>query len=87
MSTVVAQAMNSPDTVKLLAADGSEPIPPTTPAEFKAKFGQPAGQPTAQTPSNIVKLPPSLSRMASAGQKSVDAGDMSDESLFRHARS
>ena len=40
MSAVVAQAMNSPDTVKLLAADGSEPIPPTTPAEFKAKFAR-----------------------------------------------
>ena len=37
---VVAQAMNSPDTVRLLAADGSEPIPPTTPAEFKAKFAR-----------------------------------------------
>jgi tripartite-type tricarboxylate transporter receptor subunit TctC len=40
MSAVVAQAMNSPDTVKLLAADGSEPIPPATPAEFKAKFAR-----------------------------------------------
>jgi tripartite-type tricarboxylate transporter receptor subunit TctC len=40
MSAVVGQAMNSPDTVKLLAADGSEPIPPTTPAEFKAKFAR-----------------------------------------------
>jgi tripartite-type tricarboxylate transporter receptor subunit TctC len=40
LSAVVAQAMNSPDTVKLLAADGSEPIPPTTPGEFKAKFAR-----------------------------------------------
>jgi tripartite-type tricarboxylate transporter receptor subunit TctC len=40
VSAVVAQAMNSPDTVKLLAADGSEPIPPTTPGEFKAKFAR-----------------------------------------------
>jgi tripartite-type tricarboxylate transporter receptor subunit TctC len=40
MSVVLAQAMNSPDTVKLLAADGSEPIPPATPAEFKAKFAR-----------------------------------------------
>jgi tripartite-type tricarboxylate transporter receptor subunit TctC len=40
MSVVVAQAMNSPDTVKLLAADGSEPIPPATPAQFKAKFAR-----------------------------------------------
>jgi tripartite-type tricarboxylate transporter receptor subunit TctC len=37
---VVAQAMNSPETVRLLAADGSEPIPPTTPVEFKAKFAR-----------------------------------------------
>jgi tripartite-type tricarboxylate transporter receptor subunit TctC len=40
VNTVVAQAMNSPDTVKLLAADGSEPIPPTSPGEFKAKFAR-----------------------------------------------
>jgi tripartite-type tricarboxylate transporter receptor subunit TctC len=40
MSAVVAQAMNAPDTVKLLAADGSEAIPPATPAEFKAKFAR-----------------------------------------------
>jgi tripartite-type tricarboxylate transporter receptor subunit TctC len=38
MATVVAQGMNSPDTVKLLAADGSEPYPPATPEEFRAKF-------------------------------------------------
>jgi tripartite-type tricarboxylate transporter receptor subunit TctC len=37
---VVAQAMNSPETVRLLAADGSEPLPPSTPAEFKAKFAR-----------------------------------------------
>jgi tripartite-type tricarboxylate transporter receptor subunit TctC len=40
VNAVVAQAMNAPETVKLLAADGSEPIPPTTPAEFKAKFAR-----------------------------------------------
>ncbi|MGH8702099.1 MAG: tripartite tricarboxylate transporter substrate binding protein [Burkholderiales bacterium] len=35
---IVSQGMNSPETAKLLAADGSEPIPPTTPEEFKARF-------------------------------------------------
>jgi len=40
MAAAVAQGMNSPDTVKLLAADGSEPYPPTTPDEFKAKFAR-----------------------------------------------
>jgi tripartite-type tricarboxylate transporter receptor subunit TctC len=40
MNAAVAQGMNAPETVKLLAADGSEPIPPTTPAEFKAKFAR-----------------------------------------------
>ena len=40
MAVAVAQGMNSPDTVKLLAADGSEPYPPTTPDEFKAKFAR-----------------------------------------------
>jgi len=40
MAAAVAQGMNSPDTVKLLAADGSEPYPPTTPDEFRAKFAR-----------------------------------------------
>ncbi len=40
MAAVVAQGMNSADTVKLLAADGSEPIPPATPDEFRAKFAR-----------------------------------------------
>jgi len=40
MAAAVAQGMNSPDTVKLLAADGSEPYPPTTPDAFKAKFAR-----------------------------------------------
>jgi tripartite-type tricarboxylate transporter receptor subunit TctC len=40
MNSVVAQGMNSQDTVKHLAADGSEPYPPTTPEEFKAKFAR-----------------------------------------------
>jgi len=40
MAAAVAQGMNSPDTVKLLAADGSEAYPPTTPDEFKAKFAR-----------------------------------------------
>ncbi|HEU0290037.1 MAG TPA: tripartite tricarboxylate transporter substrate binding protein [Burkholderiales bacterium] len=40
MAAAVAQGMNSPDTVKLLATDGSEPYPPTTPDEFRAKFAR-----------------------------------------------
>lgn len=35
---IVSQGMNSPETVRLLAADGSEPIPPSTPEAFKARF-------------------------------------------------
>lgn len=38
ISQVVGQGMNSPETVKHLAADGSEPAPPSTPEAFKAKF-------------------------------------------------
>jgi tripartite-type tricarboxylate transporter receptor subunit TctC len=34
----VVQGMNSPETVKALAADGSEVVPAATPEEFKAKF-------------------------------------------------
>ena len=40
MAAAVAQGMNSPDTVKHLAADGSEPYPPATPDQFKAKFAR-----------------------------------------------
>ena len=38
INAVVGQGMNSPETQRLLAADGSEAIPPTTPEAFKAKF-------------------------------------------------
>ena len=38
ISRVVGQGMNSPETVKHLAADGSEPAPPSTPEAFKVKF-------------------------------------------------
>jgi tripartite-type tricarboxylate transporter receptor subunit TctC len=44
MAAAVAQGMNSPDTTKLLAADGSEPYPPATPDEFKAKFAREYGE-------------------------------------------
>ncbi len=37
---VVGQGMNSPETVKALAADGSEAIPPSTPEAFKARFAK-----------------------------------------------
>jgi hypothetical protein len=30
--------MNSPETVRLLAADGSEPLPPSTPEAFRDRF-------------------------------------------------
>ena len=40
INSVVARAMNSPETVKSLAADGSEAIPPSTPEAFKARFAK-----------------------------------------------
>ena len=40
INTVVTQGMHSPDTVKHLAADGSEPVAPATPEEFRAKFAR-----------------------------------------------
>jgi tripartite-type tricarboxylate transporter receptor subunit TctC len=38
INAVVRQGVNTPETVKALAADGSEPAPPMTPEEFKIKF-------------------------------------------------
>jgi len=38
INAIVSQGMNSPHTVKLLAADGSEALPPATPEAFKAHF-------------------------------------------------
>ena len=38
INAVVVQGMNSPETLKSLAADGSEVVPAATPEEFKAKF-------------------------------------------------
>ena len=38
INAVVVQGMNSPETLKALAADGSEVVAPATPEEFKAKF-------------------------------------------------
>jgi tripartite-type tricarboxylate transporter receptor subunit TctC len=38
INAIVSQGMNSPETVRLLTADGSEPIAPATPEEFKARF-------------------------------------------------
>jgi tripartite-type tricarboxylate transporter receptor subunit TctC len=38
INAVVRQGVNTPDTIKSLAADGSEPAPPMTPEEFKIKF-------------------------------------------------
>ena len=38
INAVVVQGMNSPETLKALAADGSEVVPAATPEEFKAKF-------------------------------------------------
>jgi len=35
---VMGEGMNAPDTVRLLAADGSEPYAPSTPEAFKARF-------------------------------------------------
>lgn len=38
INTVVSQGMNSPDTLKVLAADGSDVATPMTPEEFRARF-------------------------------------------------
>ena len=38
INAVVRQGVNSAETVKALAAEGSEPAPPMTPEEFKIKF-------------------------------------------------
>ena len=38
INSVVSQGMNAPDTVKALAAEGSEVVAPATAEEFKAKF-------------------------------------------------
>ena len=40
INAIVGQDLNSPATVRLLAADGSEPLPPSTPETFKAKFNR-----------------------------------------------
>lgn len=38
INAIVSQGMNSPETVRMLAADGSEALPPATPEAFKARF-------------------------------------------------
>jgi len=38
IARVMSEGMNAPDTVRRLAADGSEPYPPSTPEAFKARF-------------------------------------------------
>ncbi|HSB48243.1 MAG TPA: tripartite tricarboxylate transporter substrate binding protein [Burkholderiales bacterium] len=38
INAIVSQSMNSPETVRLLAADGSEPLPPSTPEAFRDRF-------------------------------------------------
>lgn len=38
INAVVSRGINAPETVKLLAADGSEAVAPATPEEFRAKF-------------------------------------------------
>ena len=38
INAVVSQGMNSPETMKVLAAEGSEVAAPAAPEEFKAKF-------------------------------------------------
>ncbi len=39
VNLAVREGVNTPDTVKALALEGSEPAAPATPEEFKAKFG------------------------------------------------
>ena len=38
INAVVGRGMNAPETVRLLAADGSEPLPPSTPEAFRDRF-------------------------------------------------
>ena len=38
INAVVAEGMNAPETVKMLAADGNEVVPPMTPEELKSKL-------------------------------------------------
>ena len=38
INAVVSQGMNAPETIRLLAADGSEPLPPSTPEAFRDRF-------------------------------------------------
>jgi tripartite-type tricarboxylate transporter receptor subunit TctC len=38
INATMIEVMNSPETRKVLAADGAEAAPPATPAEFKARF-------------------------------------------------
>jgi tripartite-type tricarboxylate transporter receptor subunit TctC len=40
MNEIAIQAMNAPETRKVLAADGAEAAPPATPEEFKARFAR-----------------------------------------------
>jgi len=40
INATIGQGMNSPETQRMLAVDGSEAIPPTTPEAFKAKFAK-----------------------------------------------
>ena len=44
INAVVTEGMNSPETLKALAADGSEVVPPATPEQFKAKFDREYGE-------------------------------------------
>ena len=38
INAIVSRSMNSQETVRLLAADGSEPLPPSTPEAFRDRF-------------------------------------------------
>ena len=40
LAEVISKGMNAPETVKALAADGSEVVAPATPEEFKDKFNR-----------------------------------------------
>ena len=55
--------------------------------EFMKKVGDKLRQPNQPGSKNIVQVPPSLSRAGSTGTHtgSVDLGDMSDASLYKHA--
>jgi hypothetical protein len=64
-----------------------ESMPEDARAALIAQFGaSPAAQqPAPQTPTSVVKLPPSLNRQTGASASAAPSGDMSSDAIFRYA--